>query len=329
MADAPRLGFLGTGWIGRNRMEAIHRSGVAQVAMICDPVAEMAEQAAASVEGAAIVGDFEQMLTADLDGIVIATPSALHAEQAVQALESGAAVFCQKPLGRTGHETRKVVDTARERDLLLSVDFSYRFTEGMQRIEALIREGAIGEVFAADLVFHNAYGPDKDWFYDVDRSGGGCVMDLGIHLVDLGLWALGFPEVENVTSRLFAGGKPLGADPQRVEDYGIARLDTSTGVALQLACSWRLSAGCDARIEAAFYGTGGGLRLGNVDGSFYDFVAERYNGTSTEPLASPPDDWGGRAAVDWARRLGAGERFDPTADRLVEVAGVLDRVYGR
>src|SRR5512138_3737632 len=74
----------------------------------------------------------------------------------------------------------------------------------MSRARDLVREGALGEVYAVNLVFHNAYGPDKPWFYDARLSGGGCVMDLGIHLVDLALWALGFPEVEVLASRLAA-----------------------------------------------------------------------------------------------------------------------------
>ena len=98
---------------------------------------------------------------------------------------------------------------------------------------------------------------------------------------------------------------------------------------VRLACSWRLHAGCDAMISAAFHERHGGAALRNVDGSFYDFVAERYRGTGRETLASPPDEWGGRAAADWAVRLAAGERFDPEAERLVDVARVLDRIYGR
>ncbi len=82
-------------------------------------------------------------------------------------------------------------------------------------------------------------------------------------------------------------------------------------------------------IQAAFYGTGGGAALRNVDGSFYDFTAELFHGTARVPLASPPDEWGGRAAVDWARRLAEGERFDPECERLVKVSEILDRVYGR
>lgn len=325
----PRIGFLGTGWIGRHRMEAIHRSGVAQVVALHDPAVEAARDAAAAIEGAEVLPDFDHLLAADLDGIVIATPSALHAEQSIAALERGYPVFCQKPLGRTARETAAVVEVARRNDLLLEVDLSYRFTEGMQRIRETVQNGEIGEVYAADLAFHNAYGPDKEWFYDVSRSGGGCVMDLGIHLVDLALWVLEFPAVEAVTSRLFAGGAPLGRNAEVVEDFGTGRLDLSTGAAVQFACSWRLPAGRDARIQATFYGTEGGLRFRNVNGSFYDFVAERFHGTSTETLTASPDDWGGRAAVHWAERLARGDGFDGQADRLVAVAAVLDEVYGR
>jgi predicted dehydrogenase len=178
-------------------------------------------------------------------------------------------------------------------------------------------------------VFHNAYGPDKPWFYDPALSGGGCVMDLGVHLVDLALWALDFPAVADVSAKLHAGGAPLAGRTDRVEDYAVATVGLETGTAVQLACSWRLQAGCDAIISAAFYGTQGGAALRNVNGSFYDFTAERYRGTAREALSTPPDAWGGRAAADWAARLAAGERFDPVSERLVDVARVLDRIYGR
>jgi predicted dehydrogenase len=300
-------------------MEAIGRSGVAEIAAIADPN-PMAD---------ARFTTLDELLEQELDGVVIATPSALHAEQSIRALEHGLAVFCQKPLGRTAAETQRVVDAARAADRLLGVDLSYRFTEGMRRIRELVAGGELGRIYAIDLVFHNAYGPDKPWFYDPMLSGGGCVMDLGVHLVDLALWSLGFPEVAGVSSRLFAGGLPLVSRPDRVEDYALARLDLSSGAAVQLACSWRLPAGTDAVIEASFYGTEGGAALRNVGGSFYDFTAERFHGTTREVLASPPDEWGGRAAVDWATRLAAGERFDPATERLVDVASALDRIYGR
>jgi predicted dehydrogenase len=326
----PRLGFLGVGWIGRHRMRAMLETGAVEAAAIADPSPEMAAEAARLAPDARLVATLDELLDAGVDGVVIATPSALHAGQSVRALERGAAVFCQKPLGRTAAEARAVVDAARAADRLLGVDLSYRFTEGMRRVRGLVRAGELGRVYAADLVFHNAYGPDKPWFHDPALSGGGCVIDLGVHLVDLALWTLDFPGVGDVSGRLFAGGEPLGRRPDGVEDFAVATLELETGAAVRLACSWRLHAGRDAVISAAFHGTRGGATLRNVDGSFYDFVAERYRGTARETLAAPPDEWGGRAAADWAARLAAGERFAPAAaERLVEVARVLDRSYGR
>jgi predicted dehydrogenase len=329
MTARPRLGFLGVGWIGRHRMKAVLDAGAVDVAAIADPSADMRQEAAKRAPGAEVVATLDDLLDAGVDGVVIATPSAMHAEQSIRALDRGVAVFCQKPLGRTVAEVQAVVDAARAADRLLAVDLSYRFTDGMRRIRDVVRSGELGSVFAVDLVFHNAYGPDKPWFYDPVLSGGGCVMDLGVHLVDLALWTLGFPAVSQVSASLFAGGEPLSGRPDRVEDYAVASVELETGTTVRLACSWKLQAGCDAIISASFYGTQGGAALRNLNGSFYDFTAERYRGTARETLAVPPEEWGGRAAADWAGRLAAGERFDPAAEKLVDVARVLDRIYGR
>ncbi|RYE92226.1 MAG: hypothetical protein EOO78_29190 [Oxalobacteraceae bacterium] len=80
-------------------------------------------------------------------------------------------------------------------------------------------------------------------------------------------------------------------------------------------------------IEASLYGTDGGASLHNVGGSFYDFEARRFSGTASETLVSPPDEWGGRAAAAWAQQLARSAKFDPAAERLVDVAKVLDRIY--
>ncbi|PCD03510.1 oxidoreductase [Sphingomonas spermidinifaciens] len=322
----PRVGFLGTGWIGRHRMAAMLATGAIEAAAIADPAPECLAEAAALAPNAVHVDRLDAMLALGLDGIVIATPSALHAEQSIAALSAGIAVFCQKPLGRSAAEARAVVDAARTTDRRLGLDLSYRHTAGMQAIAPLVRDGALGEVFAVDLTFHNAYGPDKPWFYDPALSGGGCVVDLGVHLVDLALWTLGFPPVQAVDARLTHAGRPLR--PGEVEDHAIAQF-TAGGAQVRLACSWRLHAGREAVIEAAFYGTGGGAALRNVGGSFYDFIAERFDRTERAELSDGADDWGGRAAADWATALAANPRFDAEAERFVASAEVLDLIYGR
>lgn len=330
MSRRPRIGFVGIGWIGRSRLEAMLATGAIEVAALCDASEEALAAASALAPDAQVVGRYDALLDLDLDGVVVATPSAGHAAQAQAALERGLAVFCQKPLGRDEAEVRAVVAAAGRADRLLGVDLSYRFTDGMVRIRDLVRSGELGQVFAADLVFHNAYGPDKAWFYERALSGGGCVADLGIHLIDLALWTLDYPEVAAVSARLYAGGALLPARPERIEDYALASIVLETGASLRLVCSWRAQAGRDAVIAAEFHGTAGGAAMRNVDGSFYDFAAERFRGTAREPLCGPPDAWGGRAAADWARRLAAGERFDAAeGERLVAVASVLDSIYGQ
>jgi predicted dehydrogenase len=324
-----RLGFLGLGWIGLNRMRCLRESKAAEICAISDPCGEAVDAARAVAPEARVAADLDGLLRQPLNGLVIATPSALHAGQARQALEAGLAVFCQKPLGRTTAETAKVVDAARRADRLLGVDFSYRYTRAVATIRQEIAAGGIGDIFAADLVFHNAYGPDKNWFYVLDQSGGGCVMDLGIHLIDLALWLLDYPDIENVCSRLFARGRPVSADEACVEDFAIATATAGTGAVIRLACSWKLDAGCDAVIGGTFYGTKGSLALSNVNGSFYDFIAEARFGTTARQLAAPPDDWGGRAAVSWAKQLGRSRCFDPAATRQIQTAKVIDRIYGR
>ena len=322
----PRLGFLGVGWIGAHRLAAIGRAGVAEIIAIADPMDEMLAAAAQHAPKAVRFKNPDEPFNLDLDGVIIATPSAQHAQQCTAALKRGLAVFCQKPLGRNTQEVSKVIDVARAANRLLGVDLSYRYTEALQSIRQLVKQNELGEIFAVDLVFHNAYGPQKPWFYDRVHSGGGCVIDLGIHLVDAALWILDQPII-GVTSRLLHQGKRIEQLDGICEDYATARLDLASGAAINLSCSWHLHAGRDAAIEASFYGTKGGAAMRNVNGSFYDFIAERFNSTSRQVLAAPPDEWFGRAAVEWARRLAIDPTFDPEIERMIEVASAIDAIY--
>jgi len=310
-----RLGFIGAGWIGMHRLKALVSSGVAEVGGIFDPQYE-GESGCASVEAL-----FER----ELDGVVIATPSALHAAQTIHALKKGVPVFCQKPLGRNAAEVSMMLGAARVANLLLGVDLSYRHLRGMGEVRKLLKEGALGKIFAADLIFHNAYGPDKPWFYDPQQSGGGCLVDLGIHLVDAALWLLG-GKAQEISGRIFKEGRPAAAT--ECEDFATAHFDLS-GAVVNLACSWKLHAGHDAVIEIALHGTAGGIAIRNVAGSFYDFTIEHFTGTSRRVISQPPDEWGGRAAVAWAQQLLRSCDYDPEIESQLEVARVLDAIYGR
>ena len=103
----------------------------------------------------------------------------------------------------------------------------------------------------------------------------------------------------------------------------------ANGVTVRIACSWNLNAGRDAVIEASFYGTSGGAQMRKENGSFFDFSADLFTGRDAQWIASPPDDWGGRAAAEWVRKLADGQRFAGTTAGLLETARALDRLYDR
>jgi predicted dehydrogenase len=325
----PSLAFAGVGWIGRNRMQAAIDSASAEISLVTDPSAECVAEALKMAPTSRAAASFEDAISdPDIDGIVIATPSALHMEQAVLAFQHQKAVFCQKPLGRNAEEVANVIAAASAANRLLGADFSYRYTAAFQKILTVISSGELGKIFAVDLKFHNAYGPDKAWFYDIKQSGGGCVLDLGIHLIDLMLYALDFPAATKVSSSLYGKGVSVKGKDE-VEDYANISIELANDVNAQLSCSWNLQAGQEAVIEASFYGTNGGVAMKNLNGSFYDFAAYRYWGTKSEVLVNPPDAWGGRALTDWIQRLAVSPNYDVSAQQYLPSAEILDRVYGR
>lgn len=325
----PRLAFVGTGWIGFNRMKALVGDDSCNPYAVSDPVKENVRRAVEIAPDAIVCSTLEEVIEAGPDGIVIATPSALHAQQSIQALNAGIPVFCQKPLARTATEAYEIIETARKKNKLLGVDLSYRFTDGMQKIYSIINEGILGRIYAADLVFHNAYGPDKPWFYDPVLSGGGCLIDLGIHLVDLALWTLDYPGTMKVCSTLRSNGRRIADIKLESEDYVSAQFETSTGAVVRLTCSWNLPAGKDAEIKASFYGTNAAAVFENIDGSFYDFATYLNHGTSSKVISMPPDDWGGRALIHWTRQLQKNDEFDSNINSYLNVAEVTDKIYGR
>lgn len=280
-------------------------------------------QACKIAAGAAAVETFEALLESEPDGLVIATPNFMHETQALAALDRGIAVFCQKPMALDSAGAKRILDAAAMCDRPIAVDFCYRYTAAVSAMKQLLSRHELGDIYAAELAFHNAYGPDRQWYYDLASAGGGCVLDLGIHLVDLVLWLLDDFVVTDLTAQLHRPAR----DRFGLEDYATIQFKSGAGVVVTIRCSWRLPTDGDAHIFAGVYGSEGGVELKNVNNSFYDFMATHTSKQHTVVLASPPDDWGGRALLHWIDKLSEGAGFDHEADRIVSVAEVIDRIY--
>lgn len=322
------IAFIGTGWIGLDRMKALLEEDICYPVAIFEPDINNAKKAYSIAPDATLYRDLDDLFESEPDGIVIASPTALHSTQCIRALQWGSAVFCQKPLGRSAEETRKVISAAFVANRLLGVDMPYRFTDGIQKIRHQHRQ-ELGHIYAVDLVFNTAYGPDKPWSYNPKLSGGGCLLDLGTHMIDLALWILDYPEITRVSSSLIAKGRVIESDQDIVEDYVTAQMETDAGTSIRLVCSWNLSAGKDADIQASFYGTDASALFYNLNGSGYDFEAAICHGSNREIISSPADNWSGKALISWARELQESREFRKSAFLYYNTAELIDRIYGR
>lgn len=312
------------------RLEAVAGAGGAEIAALCDASPGRLESTARSHSGGVVCfQEYDELLAKAgalaLDGVVIATPNVLHAPQTLAALDRGLAVFCQKPLALEAGEARAMVEAARRAGRRLGVDYSYRFTEGARRLREAIAGGALGRVFLLDTVFHNAYGPDKPWCFDPALSGGGALMDLGVHLIDLAFWLLGDPAVRAVHGAACRGGVPQHGVV--VDDFATARIELEGGEVVSLAVSWNAHAGQDCVIRSTVFGTAGGADFRNAGGSFYDFELARFTGRTTVIETRESRDWMGKAILDWVEHLAADPGFDPEVERSVAVSAVVDAIY--
>lgn len=377
--QALRIGFLGLGWIGRLRLDAIAtlcdcvrgHSSLQQhlmqswsrqdapgrellcIAALADPDEQRLQRAAQAYPEALAVAGLDELLEQELDGVVIATPNAAHAQQAIRCLARGVAVFCQKPLATNAADSARVIAAARAADRLLAVDYSYRHVRGMPELRRRISAGELGEIVAMDLRFHNAYGPDKAWCSDARVAGGGCLLDLGVHLIDLASWLQDGPGMHLVGSRIYRRGMPRSRG--EIEDMAYAELRQDNGAIVRLACSWHAHAGCDALIGADIFGTQGGAAWRNLRGSFYDFEIEIFHGTRRERIglgeqrgidaagaaddAARPaagrdagrdairDEWGPRALHAWLHRLAHDRSFDPDVLQTLRHAQLIEEIY--
>ena len=256
------LGFAGVGWLGESLIKELPGVTGLHVAGVQDARLDLA-QAVAAKYGSPWSGDnFDDLLRLPgVDAVVICTPNALHVPQATQALRAGKHVLVQKPLALSFPDARAIVELAHELGTLLVVAYSYRFLDTIAALRNALP--AIGPARGVSAEFHNIYGPgpDKAWFFDRRLSGGGALLDLGVHLVDLALWLFEPEEVTLERAELERGG---------IEREAKVRVRFGDGVALDLAVSWNAPA-AETRIAFEVVGERGRVRWENVAGSFFRF----------------------------------------------------------
>ncbi len=276
-----RIGVVGLG-IGRGHVRGYRLHPRAEVVAVCDTDPARLETVGEALGITARYTDAAAMLAAErIDILSVATPNVFHKPLTIAGLKAGCHVFCEKPMAMNAREGRAMVDAARRAGRRLMIHFSYRFSAPSQALRVAVDRGLLGEVYFGRTVWHRQRGMPKfgGWFGQKALAGGGPLIDLGVHRLDLALWLMGYPEPDWV---LGAAYDPIAGRLAReqkktfdVEDLAAGAIRFRNGATLIVEASWAANIAEKDLMETRLLGTKGGLVQRNLDGG-YRFEAETF-----------------------------------------------------
>ncbi|HRE26619.1 MAG TPA: Gfo/Idh/MocA family oxidoreductase [Anaerolineales bacterium] len=251
-----KVGIVGCGFIGMGKHlpSMMKVEGVEPVAF-CDIVPERAQAAAKQFGGhdALVCTDYRDLLNrTDIDAVHVCTPNSTHAEISIAAMKAGKHVMCEKPMAKTAAEAKAMLDVSRETGKLLTIGYQNRFREDSLFMKSLCQQGELGDIYLGKAFATRRRGvPTWGVFMDKEKQGGGPLIDLGTHALDLTLWMMENYEPVSALGSTFDKIGKLGSpansmgpwDPAKyeVEDSAFGLVKFKNGTTVILEASWALN----------------------------------------------------------------------------------------
>lgn len=243
-----RAGVVGLGWPGETHLKHYNAQPGVSVVAIADPNAERLAKIQAAYDVPYAYGDWQELVARDdLDIVSVATPNYLHMPIAVAALQSGKHVLTEKPIAANAADALAMVEAAEANNRVLEVAFNHRHRGDVQTLKRIIDDGTLGSIYYAKSYWMRRRGVPAwgGWFAQHELAGGGPMIDLGVHMLDMALYLMGEPEVISVTASIYSELAPRGKGASvplqghfDVEDLGTAFIRLSGGATLILEASW-------------------------------------------------------------------------------------------
>ena len=275
-AEPLRVGVVGLGYAGEQHLKNFTRMPNVQAVALAGLEEERLQELGGRYGVQNLHRSWEDLVARDdLDVVSIGAPNHLHAPIAIAALKGGRHVLCEKPLARTGAEAEGIVRAAREADRAVHIAFTQRERGDVQAIKRHVEEGNLGRIYHAKATWmrRNGIPGMGGWFTSKEMAGGGPLIDLGVHMVDMALFLMGNPEVETVSCATYAELGPRGRGgrvdtglmkgdrPYEVEDLATAFLRLSGGATLNLEAGWAAYRESSDDFGVTLYGTDGGAEM--------------------------------------------------------------------
>jgi len=269
-----RCGVIGLG-VGRFHLEKYLECPNAEVVAIADTMEARLAEIGAKHGIAARYTDAEEMLRKErLDVVSIATPNSLHKPLTLAALTNGAHVLCEKPMAMNSGEGEEMLAAAKAADRRLMINFSYRFSPAAWGLKQQVDSGILGDIYGGRTRWlrRDGFPGFGGWFGTKALSGGGPLIDLGVHRIDLALWLSGYHKprhvLANVHSHLGSARASATSATFDVEDYASALIVFDNGMTLQVENSWAGHIEHNEEMETTLLGTRGGLTQRNLGGEY-------------------------------------------------------------
>lgn len=315
-----KIGIIGCGGIANGKhMPSLAKLEDVEMVAFCDIVKERAEKAKFEfgTEDATVYEDFHELLKdGNIDIIHVCTPNSSHAEISIAALESGKHVMCEKPMAKTGEEGRAMLEAAKRTGKKLTIGYQNRFRTDSQYLHTICQEGELGDIYVgkAKAIRRRAV-PTWGVFLDEEAQGGGPLIDIGTHALDLTLWMMDNYKPKYVAGNVYhelsktknAANAWGSWDPDKftVEDSAFGYIMMENGASIILESSWALNDIHPGEAQTTLYGNKAGADMsdgltinGEDHGLLYNKKIELetggvdfYDGSSDDPAVLEARSW--------------------------------------
>jgi len=276
--DRVRFGIIGSGFVADIHAHAIQKFvPEATVVAVASPTPGKASRFARERGIPHAFEDYRELLALkDVDVVTLALPNDLHHRVTLDAARAGKHVVCEKPLCRTLAEADEMIATCKQQGVLLLYAEELMFAPKYVRAKQLVDEGALGEPFLVKQSEEHD-GPHEPWFWDVNRSGGGVLLDMGCHSVEYARWIFGKPKVKSVSATL---GTYVHKDKTEGEDHSLVIVEYEGNKIGLAENSWAKPGGVDDRCE--IYGSKGNTRADLLRGNALSTFSQTGYGYAVE-----------------------------------------------
>lgn len=300
MAEKLKVGIIGCGGIARGKhLPSLSKLDTVEVVAFCDFYRERAEELAVEYggKGVKVYADYHELLKdSSIDVVHVCTPNNYHYDVTIAALEAGKHVMCEKPMAKTAAEGRLMVEAAKRTGKKLTIGYQNRFRPDSQYLHKLCSNGELGEIYYAKAhAIRRRAVPTWGVFLDAEKQGGGPLIDIGTHALDLTLWMMNNYKPQVVMGSTFQklGKKENAAnawgswnpDEFKVEDSAFGFIKMEDGSTIVLESSWALNTLDEDEAKCTLCGTEGGADMKEglrING-------ERYGKLYTEKVALESD----------------------------------------